>query len=206
MRLYALFETPPQVQQYFHQFLTHCLHMVDHRSQHNGQPFADKAFSWQRISFPDKILLIFNEIFKEICSEICFDICEYGSIHWVTFSFDSDQRTTKHLKFNLLRPSDAFSDDIFKWIFFNENVSIVIKISLKFVPQGPIDNTAAVVQIMTWRCPGNKPLSEPMMVTRSWKSTSKRMGQISRLFNFEHLLLIECIYWCFATRLWYLHC
>ena len=32
-----------------------------------------------------------------------------------------------------------FPDDIFKWIFLNENVLISIKISLKFVPKGPIN-------------------------------------------------------------------
>ena len=55
-------------------------------------------------------------------------------------------------------------DDIFNCIFFNENVSIAIKISLKFVPKGPIDNIPALVQIMAWRRPGEKPLPEPMMV------------------------------------------
>ena len=33
-----------------------------------------------------------------------------------------------------------FSDDIYKCILLNENVSILIKISLKFVPMGVIDN------------------------------------------------------------------
>ena len=37
--------------------------------------------------------------------------------------------------------------------------------SLKFVPKGPINNTPALVQIMAWRRPGDKPLSEPMMVS-----------------------------------------
>ena len=32
------------------------------------------------------------------------------------------------------------ADDIFKCIFMNENVRILIQISLKFVPKGPIDN------------------------------------------------------------------
>ena len=48
--------------------------------------------------------------------------------------------------------------------FFNENVIISIKISLKFVPDGPINNIPALVQIMAWRRLGDKPLSEPMMV------------------------------------------
>ena len=73
------------------------------------------------------------------------------------------------LKFvpNTLRPRQNgrhFADDIFKCIFLNENVWIPIKISLKFVPQGPINNIPALVQKMAWRRPGDKPLSGPMMV------------------------------------------
>ena len=33
-----------------------------------------------------------------------------------------------------------FSDDVFKWIFLIENVWISIDMSLKFVPNGPINN------------------------------------------------------------------
>ena len=39
-----------------------------------------------------------------------------------------------------------------------------IKISLLFVSRGPINNIPALAQIMAWCRPGNKPLSEPMMV------------------------------------------
>ena len=42
---------------------------------------------------------------------------------------------------------------------------ISIKISLKFVPRGPINNIPALVLIMAWRHPSDKPLSEPMMVS-----------------------------------------
>ena len=69
---------------------------------------------------------------------------------------------------NTLRPrrnEQHFADDVFKCIFFNENVWISIKISLKFVPKGPINNIPALVQIMAWRRSGDKPLSEPMMVS-----------------------------------------
>ena len=52
-----------------------------------------------------------------------------------------------------------FADDIFKCIFLNESVWIPVKISLKFVPGGPINNIPAMVQIMAWRRPGDKPLS-----------------------------------------------
>ena len=69
--------------------------------------------------------------------------------------------------FNTLRPRQNgrhFPDDILKWIFLNENVRISIEISLKFVPKGQINNIPLLVQLMAWRLPGNKPLSEPMMV------------------------------------------
>ena len=56
-------------------------------------------------------------------------------------------------------------DDIFKCIFLNENVGISLKISQKFVPKVPINNTPALVLIMAWRRPGDMPLSEPMMVS-----------------------------------------
>ena len=58
-----------------------------------------------------------------------------------------------------------FADFIFKCIFLNENIQISKKISLKFVPKGPINNIPALVQIMAWRRPGDNPLSEQMMVT-----------------------------------------
>ena len=69
--------------------------------------------------------------------------------------------------FNTLSPRQNghhFADDIFKRIFLNENIWIPIKISLKFVPKVSINNIPALVQIMAWRCPGDKPLSEPLMV------------------------------------------
>ena len=50
--------------------------------------------------------------------------------------------------FNSLRPRQNgrhFPDDTFKHIFLNENVRISIKISLKFVPKGPINNIPAFV-------------------------------------------------------------
>ena len=68
---------------------------------------------------------------------------------------------------NTLRPrlnGRHFADDTFKRIFLNENDRILIEISLKFFPKGPINNNPALVQIMAWRWLGDKPLSEPMMV------------------------------------------
>ena len=55
--------------------------------------------------------------------------------------------------------------DIFKRIFLNENGWFPIKISMKFIPKGLVNNIPALVQIMAWHRPGDKPLSEPMMVS-----------------------------------------
>ena len=69
---------------------------------------------------------------------------------------------------NTLRPRQNgrhFAEDIFKCVFLNESVWIPIEISLKLVPKGPINNIPALVQIVAWRRPGDKPLSEPMMVS-----------------------------------------
>ena len=69
---------------------------------------------------------------------------------------------------NTLRPRQNgryFPDDIFKCIFLNENVLILIKISLKFVSKGFINSIPSLVQTMAWRRPGDKQLSEPMVVS-----------------------------------------
>ena len=71
-------------------------------------------------------------------------------------------------QFNTLRPRQNrrhFADAIFKCIFLNENARISLKISLTFVPKVRINNIPALVQIMAWHRPGDKPLSEPMMVS-----------------------------------------
>ena len=72
------------------------------------------------------------------------------------------------IHFNTLRPRQDgrhFTDDIFTCNFFNENCCILIKFSQKYVRKGPIDNNAALVQIMTWRRSDDKPLSETMMIS-----------------------------------------
>ena len=57
-----------------------------------------------------------------------------------------------------------FAANIFNCIFLNKNVWILIKVSLKFVPNVPTNNIPPLVLIMAWCRLGNKPLSEPMMV------------------------------------------
>ena len=50
-------------------------------------------------------------------------------------------------------------------IVLNENMWISIGISLKFLPEGLINNIPALVQIIAWCRPGDKPLPEPVMVS-----------------------------------------
>ena len=38
-----------------------------------------------------------------------------------------------------------FADNFLRWIFMNEKFYILMKILLKFVPKGPIDNSLALV-------------------------------------------------------------
>ena len=79
-----------------------------------------------------------------------------------------DRTTVEWRCVSPLRPRQngrRIADDTFKRIFLNKNVRISIEISLKFVPKGPINNIPALVQIVAWRRSGDKPLSEPMMVS-----------------------------------------
>ena len=72
-------------------------------------------------------------------------------------------------------------DDISECIFSNDYIWIAIKIwLLKFAPEGPI-NIPALLQIMAWRRPGDKPLSEPMM------------DQFIESYMFFGVFLIECL-------------
>ena len=57
-----------------------------------------------------------------------------------------------------------FVVDILKYIFLNEDVWILLKISLKYVPEVWINNIPTLVQILAWRRPGDKPLYGLVMV------------------------------------------
>ena len=70
--------------------------------------------------------------------------------HWGRDKMDATSQTTYSNAFSWMK--------IFDFRF---------KISLKFVPMSLISNIPALVQIMAWRRPGDKPLSEPMMVNLS---------------------------------------
>ena len=96
------------------------------------------------------------------------DHLDHRIIYWSLLFVSAMRWSVYPVGFNPLRPgqnSRHFADDTFKRIFLNENLWILIMIWLKFVPKGPISNISALVQIMAWRRPGDKPLSEPMMVS-----------------------------------------
>ena len=98
---------------------------------------------------------------------------------------------------NTLRPRQngrPFADDNFKWIFLNEDIWISLRISLRFVPRVRINNIPALVQIMVWRRPGDKPLSEPMMVSLLTHICVTRPQWVKataycKTFNIKHTLV-----------------
>ena len=106
-------------------------------------------------------------------------------------------------RFNTMRPRQNgrhFADDMFKCIFLNENLWIPIEISLKFVPRGSINNIPALVQIMAWRRSGDKPLSEPMMVSLPTHiCVTRPQWDTPRGANIEHAYTHTHIYIVFLS-------
>ena len=93
----------------------------------------------------------------------------YQSVEYLQMAQTQERRMfTKYcIVLNTLRPRQNghyFADNTFKRILFKEHVIISIKVSMKFVPKVPINNIPALVQIMAWRHPDDKPLYEAMMV------------------------------------------
>ena len=67
-----------------------------------------------------------------------------------------------NISFYTLRPRQDgrhFANDSFKCIFFKEHYCILIKISLKYVCKGPIENNLALVLMMAWCRAGETLLS-----------------------------------------------
>ena len=112
--------------------------------------------------------------------------------NWFRSWVGMEQATSHYL--NSLRPRPNrrhFADDIFKRIFENENEWISPRISLKFVPDVRINNIPALVQIMAWRRPGDKPLSEPMMLSFLTHICVTRPQWVNQWWS--HLLTHICI-------------
>ena len=71
-------------------------------------------------------------------------------------------------------------------MFLNANSRISIKTSLNFVPRVPINNIPALVLIMAWCRPGDKPLAGPTMVcllTHIWVTRPQWVKAIACSWN-----------------------
>ena len=133
------------------------------RPKRNSWYFADRVFKC-------------IELNESTSAQKSLEICSLGSIDytsawvqvtaWFTTGNKSLSEPILTIFFNTLRPRQncCHFTDIFKCIFLNENSLISLKISLKLVPTVRNNNIPSSVQIMAWRRPGDKQLSEPMMV------------------------------------------
>ena len=129
---------------------------------------------WKVFPFDDVIMwhsfVLSAEIWKMLHHTSWYVLCtpaathSVGSCHlWLPCT---DSKALKGLTLNTLRLRQngrRFADGNFKCIFLNENIWISIKISLNYVPKGPINIIPTMGQIMAWCRLGNKQLSERMM-------------------------------------------
>ena len=107
--------------------------------------------------------------------------------------------------FNTFRPRQNgchIADAIYKCIFLNENVWISIRISLKFVSKGPINNKSALVQVMYWHWIDINPLLRPLI---TWTTDTSII-----LWSFKIIFINICrwflsITWeyCMFKFLWF---
>ena len=126
------------------------------RLKQYGHHFAD-AFSWK------EMFVFWFKFHWSVFLNVQLTISQ----HWFRWWLGTVHPHVND-KCNTLKPKQNghhFPDNIFKCIFLNWNIWISIEISLKFVLKGPINNIPSLVQMMAWCRSGNKPLSEPMMVS-----------------------------------------
>ena len=118
-----------------------------------------------------------NPILRECCSglpdpevHVDYHSAVKGSLAGISYSGANEEEGGKavaqwysltHLPLDKM--AAILADDIFRCIFVNEKLYILIKISMGFLPEGLIDNNPSLVLIMAWRQIGDKPLSEPML-------------------------------------------
>ena len=102
----------------------------------------------------------------------------------------------------MLRQNGRHFADIFKCIFFNENVLILIKISLKFIPKGPINNIPAFIgsdngmvptrrQAIIWTNDGYTTDQYVITILGNVGKSSVCMAEIK--WNFRLIKIIDCI-------------
>ena len=86
-----------------------------------------------------------------------------------------------------------FADNMLKCIFVNGNMRMSIQISLKFVPNDPINNKTGLVQIMAWCRAGDKPLIWNHNGLVCWR-------MYASLGHDEIIMRWWFILWCVQTR------
>ena len=87
-------------------------------------------------------------LYNSIYDNLPIDNHQQPAIHTVYYGTLEAHTFESYITLRPRQNDRRFADDTFKRIFLNENVRILIKISLKFVPKGPINNNPALVQIM----------------------------------------------------------
>ena len=154
-------------------------------------------------------------VFKKLsdCSEICLAALLQANFRAIR-QF-SEMQSYQHIEAET--KWSPFSRRQFEMDFWNENAWISIKISLKFVPGGPMNTFQSLVQILVWRRPGDKPLSEPMMVSLmmhicitllQWVNAKSHSFETLQDFQVRYLidswidgLVADSIYRCHVTSI-----
>ena len=73
---------------------------------------------------------------------------------------------------------------------------VSVKISLKFVPKGPINNIPSLVQMMAWRRPCDKLLSEPMVVSLVTHTCVSRPQRVNNVWiKYQTILSWDLYIW-----------
>ena len=136
-----------------------------------------------------------------MCHFMLFHLLSKFTEQWRTWSVKLWHVLMPLPHINSLRPRPNrrhFADDIFKCIFENEHEWISPRISLKFVPKVRINNIPALVHIMAWRRSGDKPLSEPVMVSLLTHICVTRLQWVKHIFN---PLVYYSTHWCIFNTL-----
>ena len=127
---------------------------------------------WKHLISPAKLTSQFLTVYL-VTVHLIFTIKDL-LLPWITDQFSVEQsRNFVHRRLVIWKgllthwgqdKMDVILQTTFSRAFSEMNVWIPIKISLKFVPKGTINNIPALVYIMAWHRSGDKPLSEPMVV------------------------------------------
>ena len=110
----------------------------------------------------------FHFIHKTGSEYLKYTLSKYPEIHFLHLPVHTQPNNySKQRPLNTLRPRQMAA--IFQTTFWNgfswmKMFEYRLKFHWSFFPGGPINNIPTLVQVMAWRRPGDKPLSEPMMV------------------------------------------